>query len=157
MPDLAASLAGGLTRQGTTPLHPTEATAGKRLVAKNKCAPPFCEAEFEIRWGHGIDAIGELIDLGLARGLVDKAGNHLAFGRNPLGDGRERARETLASSAELQSTLCQATVASGGVEAGKACGGGGAEENGPGAARRGCRRDGHGYCDRGVMARRRPR
>src|SRR5438477_3343444 len=46
-------------------------------LAKNKCAPPFCEAEFEIRYGSGVDTMSELIDLGLMRGLVDKNGNHL--------------------------------------------------------------------------------
>jgi recombination protein RecA len=82
-------------------------------VAKNKCAPPFCEAEFEIRWGVGVDSASELLDLGLMRGLVDKTGNHLAFAGSPLGNGRERSRETLAASADLQSTLRQAIVASG--------------------------------------------
>jgi recombination protein RecA len=79
-------------------------------IAKNKCAPPFQEAEFEIRWGTGIDAIAELLDLGVARGLVDKAGNHLSFAGAPLGNGRERSRESLAASADLQSTLRQAVV-----------------------------------------------
>jgi recombination protein RecA len=82
-------------------------------VAKNKCAPPFCEAEFEIRWGVGVDTASELLDLGLMRGLVDKTGNHLAFAGSPLGNGRERSRETLAASADLQSTLRLAIVASG--------------------------------------------
>src|SRR5271169_2791800 len=48
-------------------------------IAKNKCAPPFTEAEFEIRWGTGVDRLSELIDLGISRGLIDKTGNHLAF------------------------------------------------------------------------------
>jgi recombination protein RecA len=88
-------------------------------VAKNKCAPPFTEAEFEIRWGTGIDRLSELIDLGVARGLVDKAGNHLSFAGTPLGNGRERSRESLAQSAELQSTLRQAIVAAGPVRPGR--------------------------------------
>jgi recombination protein RecA len=88
-------------------------------VAKNKCAPPFTEAEFEIRWGVGIDRVTELLDLGVARGLVDKAGNHLSFAGSPLGNGRERSRETLAGSAELQSTLRQAIFASGPVRPGR--------------------------------------
>jgi recombination protein RecA len=91
----------------------------KHFVAKNKCARPFCEAEFEIRWGIGIDALTEMLDLGLARGLIDKTGNHLAFAGSPLGNGRERSRETLASSIELQSTLRQAIVASGPIRPGR--------------------------------------
>jgi recombination protein RecA len=88
-------------------------------VAKNKCAPPFCEAEFEIRWGIGIDTLSELLDLGIARGLIDKAGNHLSFAGSPLGNGRERSRDTLAQNAELQNTLRQAIVASGPVRPGR--------------------------------------
>src|SRR4029077_19060748 len=81
-------------------------------IAKNKCAPPFTEAEFEIRWGNGVDPLSELLDLGVARELVDKSGNHLSFAGSPLGNGRERSREALAESAELQSTLRQAIIAS---------------------------------------------
>ncbi len=88
-------------------------------IAKNKCAPPFTEAEFEIRWGSGIDTLSELIDLGIARGLVDKAGNHLSFAGSPLGNGRERSRDTLGGSIELQSTLRQAIVAAGPVRPGR--------------------------------------
>ncbi|HEY6462086.1 MAG TPA: DNA recombination/repair protein RecA, partial [Polyangiaceae bacterium] len=61
----------------------------------------------------------ELIDLGIARGLVDKAGNHLSFAGSPLGNGRERSRETLAASAELQNTLRQAIVAAGPTRPGR--------------------------------------
>jgi len=88
-------------------------------IAKNKCAPPFCEAEFDIRWGMGVDSVSELIDLGLARGLIEKTGNHLAFAGAQLGNGRERSRETLAGNAELQSTLRQAILASGPIRPGR--------------------------------------
>jgi recombination protein RecA len=82
-------------------------------IVKNKCAAPFQEAEFEIRWGTGVDAVGELLDLGVARGLVDRSGNHLSFAGSALGNGRERSRETLSASLELQSTLRQAILAAG--------------------------------------------
>jgi recombination protein RecA len=88
-------------------------------IAKNKCAPPFTEAEFEIRWGTGVDALSELIDLGVARGLIDKTGNHLAFAGSPLGNGRERSRETLSASPELQNTLKQAILAAGPIRPGR--------------------------------------
>jgi recombination protein RecA len=88
-------------------------------LAKNKCAPPFTEAEFEIRWGVGIDAIAELIDLGLARGLIEKTGNHMSFAGTPLGNGRERSRDTIAGNTELANTLRQAIVAAGGVRPGR--------------------------------------
>ena len=88
-------------------------------LAKNKCAPPFTEAEFEIRYGSGVDLMSELIDLGLSRGLIDKSGNHLSFAGTALGNGRERSREALSNSAELQSTLRQAIIAAGPVRPGR--------------------------------------
>ena len=88
-------------------------------VVKNKCAPPFTEAEFEIRWGTGVDRLSELLDLGLARGLVEKTGNHLSFAGSPLGNGRERSREALAGSVETQSALRQAIAAAGPVRPGR--------------------------------------
>jgi recombination protein RecA len=88
-------------------------------LAKNKCAPPFCEAEFDIRWGAGVDPMGELIDLGVTRGLIDKSGNHLNFAGAPLGNGRERSRDSLAQNLELQSTLRQAIIAAGPVRPGR--------------------------------------
>jgi recombination protein RecA len=63
--------------------------------AENKCAPPFTEAEFEIRYGTGVDVCAELIDLGVARGLVEKSGNHLSFAGTTLGNGRETSRDAL--------------------------------------------------------------
>jgi recombination protein RecA len=88
-------------------------------IVKNKCAPPFTEAEFEIRWGTGVDRLSELLDLGLARGLVDKTGNHLSFAGSPLGNGRERSREALSGSPETQNALRQAIAASGPVKPGR--------------------------------------
>jgi recombination protein RecA len=88
-------------------------------IAKNKMAPPFTEAEFEIRYGRGVDTLSELIDLGLARGLIEKSGNHLGFAGTALGNGRERSRDTIASNAELMTTLRQAILASGPVKPGR--------------------------------------
>ena len=88
-------------------------------LAKNKMAPPFTEAEFEIRWGHGVDTLAELIDLGVNRGLVDKSGNHLSFAGSPLGNGRERSRDSLGSNVELQNTLRQAIIAAGPTRPGR--------------------------------------
>jgi recombination protein RecA len=88
-------------------------------LAKNKMAPPFTEAEFEIRWGKGVDVAAELIDLGVSRGLIEKTGNHLAFAGTPLGNGRERSRDTLIENVELQSTLRQTILASGPVRPGR--------------------------------------
>ncbi len=64
-------------------------------VVKNKMAPPFKEAEFDIRWGMGIDSTADLIDYGVLMGVIDKSGAHLSFGGEHIGQGRERAREAL--------------------------------------------------------------
>ena len=74
-------------------------------VVKNKLSAPFREAEFDVRYGHGVDAVSELIDLALDRGLVDKSGSHLSFAGTHLGNGRERARDTLLGNAELRARL----------------------------------------------------
>ncbi len=88
-------------------------------VVKNKCAPPFSEAEFEIRWGIGIDSASELLDLGLARGVVEKAGAHLSFGGEQLGHGRERAREALLGNPKLLLALREAVMAAGPIKPGR--------------------------------------
>jgi recombination protein RecA len=88
-------------------------------IAKNKMAPPFCEAEFDIRYGTGVDTISEVLDLGVTRELIEKSGNHLSFAGTTLGNGRERSRETLAQTPELVSTLRQAIWASGPVKPGR--------------------------------------
>ncbi len=88
-------------------------------ISKNKVAPPFCEAEFDIRYGVGVDNLTEMLDLGISRGLVEKNGNHLSFAGAALGNGRERSREALSQNPELQSTLRQAILASGPVRPGR--------------------------------------
>ena len=88
-------------------------------VVKNKCAPPFTEAEFEIRWGGGVDRVSELIDLGLARGLLERSGNHLSFAGSTLGNGRERSRESVAANPEVARMIREAIVAAGPTRPGK--------------------------------------
>ena len=80
------------------PVKVSEESVGSRTrakVVKNKCAVPFREAEFDIRWGTGIDAATDLLDYGVQIGLVEKNGAHLSFAGEQLGQGRERARESL--------------------------------------------------------------
>src|ERR1700733_1610475 len=80
------------------PIKVSEESVGSRTrvkVVKNKCAVPFREAEFDIRWGMGIDAATDLLDYGMQLGVVEKNGAHLSFAGEQLGHGRERARDTL--------------------------------------------------------------
>ena len=78
---------------------------------KNKCAPPFKEAEFDIRWGTGIDSAADLIDYALLLGVVEKSGSHLSFAGEHLGQGRERAREAVLSKGTLAGALRSAVEA----------------------------------------------
>jgi recombination protein RecA len=70
-------------------------------VVKNKVAPPFRNAEFDIMFDHGISREGNLIDLGLELGLVSKAGAFLSYGDVRLGQGRENAKQYLKDNLEL--------------------------------------------------------
>ena len=64
-------------------------------VVKNKVAPPFREAEFDVRYGVGVDRHGEAIDLAVERGLLEKSGTHFTLDGERIGNGRERAMEWL--------------------------------------------------------------
>ncbi len=83
----------------------------KVKVIKNKMAPPFREAEFEIRWGTGIDAATDLVDSAMVLGVIEKNGAHLSFGGEHLGQGRERAREALIQQQKLADSLRDAVIA----------------------------------------------
>jgi len=73
----------------------------KARVVKNKVAPPFRSAEFDIMFNHGISKEGNLIDLGLELDLVKKAGAFLSYGDVRLGQGRETAKQFLAQNSEV--------------------------------------------------------
>ena len=64
-------------------------------VVKNKVAPPFRKAEFEILYGHGISREGEIIDHGVQQGIVDKSGSWYSYNGDRVGQGKENAREFL--------------------------------------------------------------
>ena len=70
-------------------------------VVKNKIAPPFKEAEFDIMYGEGISRFGELVDLGVKYNIVQKSGAWFSYGEMRLGQGRDNSKLTLKSNPEL--------------------------------------------------------
>ncbi len=74
-------------------------------VVKNKVAAPFREAEFDIVYGEGISREGDLIDLGVDKGLVEKSGTWLSFGGERMGQGRENARVFLKENKDIRDKL----------------------------------------------------
>jgi len=81
-------------------------------VVKNKVAPPFRSAEFDIMFDHGISREGNLIDLGVELGLVKKAGAFFSYGDIRLGQGRESAKQYLSKNPELAQEIEQQVRAS---------------------------------------------
>ena len=78
-------------------------TRGK--VVKNKVAAPFREAEFDILYGEGISREGDLIDLGVEKGLLEKSGTWISFGGERMGQGRENARVFLKENKDIREKL----------------------------------------------------
>ena len=78
---------------------------------KNKVAPPFTEAEFEIIYNHGIYKEGSIIDVGLTHGVVEKKGAWLQFNGDLIGQGKEAARAALADKPDLAKQIVDAIMA----------------------------------------------
>ncbi len=74
-------------------------------VVKNKVAAPFREAEFDILYGEGVSREGDLLDLGVEKGLIEKAGTWLSFGGERLGQGRENARLFLKENTDIRDKI----------------------------------------------------
>jgi recombination protein RecA len=74
----------------------------KVKVVKNKVAPPFREAEFDIMYGSGISKEGDLIDLGLDKGVVEKSGTWFSYKGERMGQGRENAKQFLAENTDIR-------------------------------------------------------
>ena len=77
-------------------------------VVKNKVAPPFKQVEFDIMYGEGISKTGELIDLGVKAGIVEKSGAWISYDGQRIGQGRENAKVFLRDNPELANRLEQA-------------------------------------------------
>jgi len=83
----------------------------KVKIVKNKVAPPFCEAEFDIIFNHGIDKEGSILDAGIDAGVVEKKGAWLQYAGELIGQGREAARKALLEKPELAKKIIDSIVA----------------------------------------------
>lgn len=94
----------------STPIKDGEEIMGhltKVKVLKNKVAPPFRKAEFDIVFGEGISRSGEIIDLGVELDLIKKSGSWFSYGDTKLGQGREAAKEMIRDNEELAEELTE--------------------------------------------------
>lgn len=85
-----------------------DAVIGTRVrvkVVKNKVAPPFRQAEFEIMFGHGISKMGEIVDIGVDYDIIKKAGSWFSYGDTKLGQGRDAVKSLLLDNPELAEEL----------------------------------------------------
>jgi recombination protein RecA len=86
-------------------------------VVKNKVAPPFREVEFDIMYGHGISKVGELVDLGVTAGVVEKSGSWYSYNGERIGQGRENAKTFLKDNPDKADAIEQAIRANAGLVA----------------------------------------
>jgi recombination protein RecA len=85
-------------------------------VVKNKMAPPFRQAEFDILYNRGISIEGDLLDLGVECGIVEKSGAWLSFEGERIGQGRENARKLLLENPDVRARLTEAVYAAKGIK-----------------------------------------
>jgi recombination protein RecA len=85
-------------------------------VVKNKMAPPFRQAEFDILYNRGISVEGDLLDLGVECGIVEKSGAWLSFEGERIGQGRENARKLLLENPDVRARLSEAVYAAKGIK-----------------------------------------
>ncbi len=86
----------------------SDEVSGNRVkvkIVKNKVAPPFRIAEFDVMFGQGISKVGEIIDLGVEYGIVKKAGSWFSYGDTKLGQGRDAVKQLLMDNPELSEEL----------------------------------------------------
>ena len=128
-----ASVRLDIRRIGSIKDHDTVTGSQTRVkVVKNKLAPPFRVVEFDIMYGEGISKTGELVDLGVAAGVVEKSGAWFSHGSQRIGQGRENAKQFLKENPEVAAQIEAAIRQNAGLVAGAMMDGsaGGAEASG---------------------------
>jgi recombination protein RecA len=98
-------------------------------VVKNKVAPPFKQVEFDIMYGEGVSKVGELVDLGVKAGVVEKSGAWFSYDSQRLGQGRENAKAFLRQNPEAAARIEQAIRENAGLIAEKILDDGGPEDD----------------------------
>jgi recombination protein RecA len=95
----------------------------KVKIVKNKLAPPFRKAEFDIIYGEGISRVGEIIDLGVELNIIKKSGSWFSYGETKLGQGRDAVKQLIQDNPEMATEMeakikatLQANPAKGGLE-----------------------------------------
>ena len=99
-------------------------------VVKNKMAPPFRMVEFDIMYGEGVSKSGELIDLGVQAGVIEKSGAWFSYGGQRIGQGRENAKQFLKEHQDMAETVEASIRQNAGLVAGALMDKGGSEESG---------------------------
>jgi recombination protein RecA len=97
-------------------------------VVKNKVAPPFRQVEFDIMYGEGISKTGELLDLGVTAGIVEKSGSWFSYDGDRIGQGRENAKNFLKQNPDIANAIEQAIRSNAGIIAARITNASGSDE-----------------------------
>ena len=95
-------------KKAVSQIKDTDEVSGNRVkvkIVKNKVAPPFRIAEFDIMFGEGISKAGEIIDLGVEHNIIKKAGSWFSYGETRLGQGRDAVKQLIIDNPELMDEL----------------------------------------------------